>query len=47
MKPKNFILDVDGVMTDGKFHYSAVVPDPEESSANFSNYSVYKSDLSL
>ena len=22
MKPKNFILDVDGVMTDGKFHYS-------------------------
>ena len=22
MKPKNFIIDVDGVMTDGKFHYS-------------------------
>ena len=23
MKPKIFILDVDGVMTDGKFYYSA------------------------
>jgi 3-deoxy-D-manno-octulosonate 8-phosphate phosphatase (KDO 8-P phosphatase) len=22
-KPKNFILDVDGVLTDGKFHYSS------------------------